>query len=193
MQKKPLLVLAIILLALIVLYVSISAKKTTGIVPVITPVPAVTSPVSTSSLSFSQLLNASVSPEWDEDNGMIALKDGEYDSGENSVDLLKTPESYVSTDLNSDGAGDIIAVVASNSGGTGYFYELVAFLNVEGSPRYVGKFFLGDRIKVNKISADKNVVTADIITQGPGEPLCCGTTRVVKRYVFGLEEGFKEL
>ncbi len=159
-------------------------------------------PTSSAPLTIGSLMNARVLPSWSEKD-LIALKNGSYeepisDSGTPSnvymsADLDTATSSYAVTDLDADGAQDIVAVIADTSGGTGYFFALEAFINDGGAPRYAGRLSLGDRIKVNTITADKNIITVDIITQGPGEGLCCGTLRQVKTYEFDAGKGFKEI
>lgn len=148
-------------------------------------------------LTIEQIANTDVPASWDEGQ-FVKLKNGNYDgrieesAGEPSgipntavsAELLTATTTYTTADFNNDGLNDIFVTVVSNSGGTGWFNYLVAYKNEKGMPVYAGELFLGDRIKVNKITFDKNTLTTDIITQGPGEGLCCGTLREVKTYLF---------
>ncbi len=200
-MKKILLILLVIVLAICGYFYF--AKKS--------PESSLMSPSTTSStttptaLSFDQIKNVEVPASW-QDGDFVQLKNGNYDGrleeskGEPtgipntyvSTELLLATTTYATTDFDGDGNEDILVTIASNSGGTGWFNDLLAFRNENGKPVYAGKVSLGDRIKVNQISADKNIVTTDIITQGPGEGMCCGTLRQVKKYTFdGVD--FKEI
>ncbi len=115
---------------------------------------------------------------------MRFLENGKHEQEGVIISLLDATSTYATSDFNNDEAGDIFVITVTNSGGTGWFYELLAFKNLDGVEEYVGKTNIGDRIKINNVSADKNRVTIDMITQGPGEGLCCGTMRKVATYLF---------
>ena len=92
------------------------------------------------------------------------------------VFLIETPMAFV--DLNGDGLEDVVVVLVYSGGGSGSFYYAVAVLNELSRPVYAGAHFLGDRVRLNGITTEGRKITVDLITQGPGEPLCCGTLRV---------------
>ena len=90
-------------------------------------------------------------------------------------------------DINNDGQKDVVTVVSATSGGSGYFYYLTVFINDQGSLKYQTSVLLGDRIEVKKLSYAGGIFTVDIITQGPNEPMCCGTTPAELK--FRIEKG----
>jgi hypothetical protein len=183
-MKKTFLVIGLVIIIAILAFVFSTNRKKGTTDKGATAIPSTSVSASPeSSLTFAQISNTSVPAPWGDDE-MITLKKGTYDEKDGSVDMLSETTSFVSTDLNNDGKNDMLAVIVGNSGGTGYFYDLIAFINENGKAKYAATLELGDRIKVNKISADKNVVTVDIITQGPGEGLCCGTLKQVTTYTF---------
>jgi hypothetical protein len=151
--------------------------------------------VSVPRLTLEQIQNASILNPFDQKT--IQLRGGKY-SGElligkgnergdwvkEDFEIMTEPNSYSESDYNNDGAEDMFVVVNSFAGGTGYFFDLLAFKNVNGTPVFSGSTSLGDRISINKISAVGNVITADIITQGPTEGMCCGTMRQIRKYTF---------
>jgi hypothetical protein len=147
-------------------------------------------------ITIDQLTNATI-PDFigvTADNSTITFVNGKYagapvqDSGTGyEVDLNSVSTSYASGDLNADGSSDLVVTMVMNGGGTGSFTYLVAFANNNGTPKFVDGESLGDRIKVNQISINNGIISADIITQGPGEPMCCGTLREVVKYK--LSEG----
>lgn len=91
-------------------------------------------------------------------------------------------------DLDGDGVDDAIVVLVSSGGGTGIFYQLVAVTQRNGIVETPAVKSLGDRIMINQINITNRIVTADMITQGPDDPLCCPTERqVLKLKVQGSE------
>jgi hypothetical protein len=196
MNKK---ILSIVVIVIIILIVALSFKQK-AVAPSLTETPVSSTSVEkkATALTFDSLKNVKVPASW-EDGQMVELTNGRYETKTQALDkngkpldffeyysagLQPSTTTYAVSDFDGDGANDIFATLGSSSGGTGFFIDLLAYKNVNGVAEYAGKLFLGDRIKVNQISADKNTVTVDIITQGPNEGLCCGTTRQVKKYTF---------
>lgn len=168
---KPLaIILAVFVVAGLVYYVS--SKKTM----------APTSENSNSApITIDEIMNAKL-PDITQDApqaGSFTLVEGKFtgDVSGSSYDVaLKTASStFAYGDLNGEGASDMVATIDVNTGGTGVFTYLLFFLNKNGKPLYTDSKLLGDRIKVTKVSIANNFITANIITQGPGEPMCCGT------------------
>jgi len=82
-------------------------------------------------------------------------------------------------DLDGDGVDDAVVVLVSSGGGSGVFYSLVAVMQRNGRLETPAVRSLGDRIKINEINIRNDIVTVDMITQGPNDPLCCPTERQV--------------
>ena len=101
-----------------------------------------------------------------------------------SLSIETRPGYYAVGDINNDRAGDLVTTISYSMGGTGFFTDIVVFLNVDGQPLYASRENIGDRIMVNSLSLENGIITAAIITQGPGEPMCCGTTPKTLRYKF---------
>jgi len=80
-------------------------------------------------------------------------------------------------DLDGDGVDDAVVVLVSSGGGSGVFYSLVAVMQRNGRLETPAVRSLGDRIKINEINIRNDIVTVDMITQGPNDPLCCPTER----------------
>jgi hypothetical protein len=137
-------------------------------------------------LTINSLANASVPNFAIESDELVTLKNGEYSfvselSGPDYevtgyVALLTSTSSYTYSDFNNDGMADVAATVQAKGGGTGTFNYLTVFLNNDGSPEYTASYYLGDRISVESVTASGTELFVDIITQGPDEPMCCGTT-----------------
>jgi hypothetical protein len=73
-------------------------------------------------------------------------------------------------------------VLASTGGGSGTFYSLHAVQPLDGTPAEVAYTMLGDRVKVERVAIDDNLILVDLITHGPNDPLCCPTQAVVQAY-----------
>ena len=134
----------------------------------------------TSPLSINQLQSATIPDFSKSSQPMVTLENGKYDFGggnspESHIALDTDKSSYATGDFNNDGLSDIAAVVTFNGGGTGVFYYLTVFLNDNGTPKYLTAAPLGDRTTINKITFVNGTFSVDIITQGPNDPMCCGT------------------
>jgi hypothetical protein len=46
----------------------------------------------------------------------------------------------------------------------------------------VATTLLGDRVKVNSVRIEENLIVVDMVTHGPNDPMCCPTQQVVQRY-----------
>ena len=110
----------------------------------------------------------------------ITLVDGKFDSATERVNMTYVRATYGT--LN----GTPIAVVhtGTNTGGSGDFSEIYI---VDASLKPFGPGFLGDRLKNVRIQIVDNKVHVDMITQGPGEPFCCGTAPA--RQTWELQNG----
>lgn len=110
----------------------------------------------------------------------ITLSDGKFDSATERVNMTYVGATYGT--LN----GTPIAVVhtGTNTGGSGDFIEIYI---VDASLKPFGPGLLGDRVRNVKVQIVDNKIQVDMITQGPGEPFCCGTTPA--RQTWELQNG----
>lgn len=110
----------------------------------------------------------------------ITLVDGKFDSVAEHVNMTYVDATYGTVN------GTPVAVVhtATNTGGSGVFSEIYI---VDASLKPFGPGFLGDRLKNVKVQIVDNKIHVDMITQGPGEPFCCGTTPA--RQTWELQNG----
>jgi hypothetical protein len=135
-------------------------------------------------LTENDLANADYNTEW-ASTGVAHLEDGTYtekyeDSATGLVIALTDMSAF--GDLDGDGTPDAVAVLGTNGGGSGVFIDLVAVLDKSGSPIHVATTLLGDRVIVNSLSITDQVVTVDMITQGPGDGMCCPTLPVTFKF-----------
>ena len=73
-------------------------------------------------------------------------------------------------------------ILVSNGGGSGIFYDLAVVAEVDGQWTNVATTTLGDRVVINSLVIENNQVVADMLTQGPDDPMCCATQQVVVAY-----------
>ena len=95
-----------------------------------------------------------------------------------TVSLLET----LGGDLNGDGRGDGLAILAANFGGTGTFVSAVPVLNQDGKAVVGRGAPLGDRTRVLALSLDADTVNITMLAVGPSDPFCCPTDTVTQRY-----------
>ncbi|MEZ4771013.1 MAG: META domain-containing protein [Caldilineales bacterium] len=81
-----------------------------------------------------------------------------------------------------NGVASVATILVSNGGGSGVFYDLAVVQDVDGVPTNVATILLGDRVSIISLDIVDNQVVVDMITQGPDEPMCCGTLEVVNTY-----------
>ena len=81
-----------------------------------------------------------------------------------------------------NGQPAVAAILVSNGGGSGVFYDLAVATQQDGQWTNVATTFLGDRVAINSLAIANNLVVVDMVTQGPNDPMCCATMQVVNSY-----------
>lgn len=118
--------------------------------------------------------------------GSITLLDGVYQEPpapeSATVTLVLLTEHVAFGDLDGDGVEDAAAVLETDPGGSGVFFELVAVLATDAGPKHIASASLGDRTDVEALSLEDGVIGVDLITHGPEDPLCCPTARERRSY-----------
>ena len=74
--------------------------------------------------------------------------------------------------LHEDGAPDAAVVIATNTGGSGTFFELFAVLNRQGKSAPSPPVALGDRVPVQSIEIADRQITVRLRSHAPNDPLC---------------------
>ncbi len=123
-------------------------------------------------------------------DGPITLVDGyaAYDDGSSGTPYVQLMDQLIATgDLDGDGTEDAVALLTDNSSGSGNFVYTVVVLDALANPAPTEALMIGDRIQVKSLAVDGGQVVADLVAQGPDEPLCCASWNV--RKVFALENG----
>lgn len=138
------------------------------------------SPFSLDALGNSTYLN-----EYSED-GQVTLVNGQYEDEANRLFVALTGYT-ASGDLNGDTVEEAVVVIATNSGGTGVFYDLAVVVNNAGILTNAATTLLGDRVDLNDLAIVDGQVVVDMITQGPDDALCCPTLEV--QHIYALTDG----
>lgn len=137
----------------------------------------------TPGLDKTSLYNATYSSEL-VPNGKVTVKDGKFSAP-------AAPNTPLMTELDLTGQagyGDLngtpsaAVVTVSTGGGSGFFYILSLMQVQDGKPVEVATTGTGDRSPVLAVVIQNNQLVVDYITQGPDQPFCCGTLRVMDTY-----------
>jgi hypothetical protein len=135
-------------------------------------------PSNASPFSLEQLKNFSY---WlEEFNAQVTLVNGTFDDGNLNTRLVEPPAFG---DLNGDGQEDAAVILATNSGGSGTFYDLITLFGVDGAPVQAGSSYLGDRQVVKDLAITGGRVVLDYLTQGLSDPLCCASEHRLRSYL----------
>ena len=94
-------------------------------------------------------------------------------------------------DLNAVGVEDAVVVLATNTGGTGTFFDLIALLNQNGAPLQIASSGFGDRQMVKSLRVENGRIILDYMTQAPTDGACCPSQHNLRTYV--LEGGLLSL
>lgn len=136
------------------------------------------------------LSNAAYQGIYDE---AVQLTDGLFEGepfvagGASRPTLNLLPDLTALGDLNGDGAGDGVAILAENSGGSGTFIYLAAVVAQDGTPVNAATLLLGDRVRVESVAVEDGKVVLVAGTFAENDPLCCPSQRT--RFVFELQGG----
>jgi heat shock protein HslJ len=117
-------------------------------------------------------------------SGTIKLRNGEY--REPSAPGAASPLVVKLTDWRAfgvmNGRDAAAAVVVTNPGGSGTFYDLALFFKEEGGWVNIDTVLLGDRVKVQSVDMRDNEVVVSMTTHGPGDAQCCPTQVQTQRF-----------
>lgn len=134
-------------------------------------------------LSPDELANTTYTSEWTQD-GTAPLTNGEYSEpaapGSATMTTVRLTDHIAYGQLENQDAAAVVLV--TDPGGSGTFYDLAVLVNQRGQPVNLSTFPLGDRVQINSIKIEGNEIFVDMVTQGPDDPLCCPTQRVIKGF-----------
>ncbi|MBO4204753.1 hypothetical protein [Micromonospora echinofusca] len=93
----------------------------------------------------------------------IPLLDGMWSGEDGVVVTLQAPCAI--GDLTGDGAADAVVPAMMDGGGTGKFWQLVVFRNVNGRPSYVTVTDIGDRTPIENVTISSRQVKVVYLTR----------------------------
>jgi len=121
----------------------------------------------------------------------VQLTDGQYTNTDEYLHMeLLNLRAY--GDLDGDGVDDAAVLLATNTGGSGVFVDLAVVLDRGGKPQDTARYFLGDRIKPERMAINGGLIELALVVHGPDDPLCCPTESVVWRFRLVGSELVKE-
>ena len=85
-------------------------------------------------------------------------------------------------DLDGDSDEDAIVAFYVNTGGTGTWIHLAAFLNENGESVFSDSEMLGDRTVIESMSIKDRIINLDLVIHGPEDPMCCPTLEKSVQY-----------
>ena len=122
-------------------------------------------------------------------SGKAPLRDGKYDQRAALNDPLHPALVTYVVSVAKPEYGAV--VLATNTGGSGIFSTLHLVRATNGVATAGPGLFLGDRVRIDKLGINEDgVLEVYIVTQGPGEALCCGT-KLEERDYLPQDNGFR--
>lgn len=112
----------------------------------------------------------------------ITLTDGTYENAADRVHVVLQP-LFAYGDATRDSVDDVAVLMASNTGGSGTFIQLIVMADDGGQPTQVASSLLGDRVDVQELAIDEGLVIVTMVQQGPTDPMCCPSQNVKQAYV----------
>ena len=117
--------------------------------------------------------------------GPVRLANGSWSAeDEEGRQSLEIGKPRARGDLDGDGREDVAVILLGSGGGSGVFVDLAVVLDRNGVPVHAASAALGDRVQVNGLSIEGNDVIVDLTQHGPGDPACCPTQNVKRRFHF---------
>jgi hypothetical protein len=117
-------------------------------------------------------------------DGGMSLTNGRYQASLDEFGHRLEAEviALAEGDLDADGDVDGASVVVLEAGGSGSFFYLALLENTAGSLKHVKTANLGDRLVIESLEIEGGEVALQMLRQGPGDPQCCPSMRVLEQY-----------
>lgn len=111
--------------------------------------------------------------------GPVTLTNGVYEDADNLI-MVNWIDTYALGELNGQPAAALVLI--AHTGGSGSFSTLAVVVEQDGEPVNVASALLGDRVSINWVTIANDEIMLDLVTQGPDEPMCCGTQRTLVNF-----------
>lgn len=128
----------------------------------------------------------------------VTLADGRYEGAPFEPGAASAPRAtlweptFHTADLDGNLGSEAVAMLSSNSGGSGEFVYLAVFGMRDGAFANLATVPVGDRVKLQALWLERGKVIMDVIEAGPNDAACCPTQ--VARKTFGYDGGtFKQI
>lgn len=137
--------------------------------------------------TLEQLKGATVSGVFDQ---AVTLADGKYDGpppvegGASHPRLMLWDSAVVFGDLDGAPGNEAVAMMSSNSGGSGEFVYVAVFGMRDGKLENLGTAPVGDRTKLQNLWVQGGKVVMDVVEAGPSDAACCPTQLARKTFAF---------
>lgn len=145
--------------------------------------------------TLEQVKAATISGVFDQ---AITLAGGRYEGQPAAPDAASRPTAVLweptfhTADLDGVIGNEALAMLSSNSGGSGEFVYLAVFGMRDGAFANLATVPVGDRVRLQSLWLERGKVIMDVIEPGPNDAACCPTQ--VARKTFGYDGGtFKQL
>jgi hypothetical protein len=132
-------------------------------------------------LTAADVANATLRTEYAESTATITLTHGRYVSSDSSFQAMLLPD-VVFGDLTGDTVSEALAVLVTEPGGSGSFYDLVVLGATPAGARQLAAAALGDRVDIESMMIADRQILVQLITQGPADPMCCPSRREARTY-----------
>ena len=74
------------------------------------------------------------------------------------------------------------AILVTNIGGSGFFYDLAFMVKEKGKQRNIATTALGDRVKIRSLSIENGNIIVHMVKHNKKDPICCPTLDVTQKY-----------
>lgn len=136
--------------------------------------------------TLEQLKGATVSGVFDQ---AVTLVDGKYDGpppvegGASHPTLMLWDSAVVFGDMDGAPGNEAVAMLSSNSGGSGELVYVAVFGVRDGKLENLATTQVGDRTKLQNLWLQGGKVVMDVVEAGPSDAACCPTQVARKTYV----------
>jgi heat shock protein HslJ len=137
--------------------------------------------------TLEQLRGATVSGVFEQ---AVTLANGKYDGppvapgAASHPTLMLWETAVVFGDVDGAPGSEAVAMLSSNSGGSGELVYVAAFGVRDGALTNLGTTQVGDRTKLQNLWLQAGKIVMDVVEAGPSDPACCPTQLARKTFAF---------